>query len=242
MMKVSLNRYLARLALFLAMGETMQLKGFLFDLDGTLANTLPLCIKVYQQALKHVTGRMYSEDEITINFGLTEAGILQQMVPKHWQAALDYYHQTYERLHDECNAPFSGITDILQLLDNRGIKMAVVTGKGLHTATYTLQYLGIDKYFEFVEAGKEDALVKASAMRKILNSWQMRPQDAAYIGDSASDVEQSAEAGVLPLAAEWAATATIHLLEEVKPYASFRTVESFLGWCEKNIEPVVVTE
>jgi phosphoglycolate phosphatase-like HAD superfamily hydrolase len=216
----------------------MKLKGFLFDLDGTLANTLPLCIKVYQETLQHITGRAYTESEITINFGLTEAGIFQQMVPEHWQEALDYYHTTYERLHDECNAPFPGITDALQLLKARGLKMAVVTGKGMHTALFTLQYLGINDYFEFVEAGKEDALVKADAMRKILHAWGLAPQTAAYIGDSASDVEQSAKAEVLPLAAEWAATATIHELEEIRPYASFRTVESFIKWIEQNIEPV----
>ena len=216
----------------------MELKGFLFDLDGTLANTLPLCIKVYQQTLHHITGRTYTENEITINFGLTEAGILQQMVPEHWQEALDYYHATYERLHDECNAPFPGIMDALQLLKARGLKMAVVTGKGMHTAIFTLQYLGIYDYFEFVEAGKEDALVKAEAMRKILHTWQMHPQEAAYIGDSASDVEQSATADVLPLAAEWAATATIHELEEIQPHASFKTVENFIAWIEQNVEPL----
>ncbi|WP_161977150.1 HAD family hydrolase [Dictyobacter kobayashii] len=218
----------------------MQLTGFLFDLDGTLANTIPLCIKVYQQTFKHFTGRDYSEAEITAHFGLTEGGICQQVIPDRWQEALDYYHKAYEQAHDECNEPFPGIPAVLDLLRSKGIKMAVVTGKGIHTAMLTLHHLGIADYFEFVEAGREDAVVKASAMRRILESWQMKPEQAAYIGDAASDVEQSAQAGVLALAAEWSATATIDQLEDIHPYASFTSVESFIAWIELHVEPTLV--
>jgi HAD superfamily hydrolase (TIGR01549 family) len=214
----------------------MILKGFLFDLDGTLANTLPLCIKVYQQTFKHFTGRDYTEDEVTSHFGLTEAGICQRVIPDQWQEGLAYYHQAYEQQHDECRDPFPGIEDALKLLTARGVKLAIVTGKGEHTANLTLKYLGIADYFEYVEAGKEDAVVKATAMHTILNAWQMDASEAAYIGDSASDVEQSAQAGVLPLAAEWAETATIYLLESAQPYASFQTVEDFTAWLQQNVE------
>jgi pyrophosphatase PpaX len=214
----------------------MRLKGFLFDLDGTIANTLPLCIKVYQQTFKHFTGRDYTEDEVTQHFGLTEAGICQNVIPDQWQEGLAYYHQAYEQQHDECRDPFPGIEDALKFLQSQGVRLAVVTGKGEHTANLTLKYLGLADYFEFVEAGKEDAVIKATAMRKILDAWHMDAHDAAYIGDSASDVEQSAQAGVLPLAAEWAETATIYLLESAQPYASFKTVEAFNAWLQQNIE------
>lgn len=218
----------------------MLLKGFLFDLDGTLANTLPLCIKVYQQTFKKFTGRDYTEDEVTSHFGLTEAGICQQVIPDHWQEGLAYYHQAYEQQHDECREPFPGIADALDLLKTRGVKLGVVTGKGEHTANLTLKYLGLADYFEYVEAGKEDAVIKATAMQTILNAWQIDAQDAAYIGDSASDVEQSAQAGVLPLAAEWAETATIYLLELAQPYASFKTIEDFTRWLQQNVDQLTV--
>jgi pyrophosphatase PpaX len=218
----------------------MILKGFLFDLDGTLANTLPLCIKVYQQTFKHFTGHDYTEDEVTNHFGLTEAGICQQVIPEHWQEGLAFYHQAYEQQHDECRDPFPGIEDSLKLLKARGVKLAVVTGKGEHTAHLTLKYLGLADYFEYVEAGKENAVIKALAMHTILDTWQMDARDAAYIGDSASDVEQSAQAGVLPLAAEWAETATIYLLESAQPYASFKTVEAFNIWLQENIEQITI--
>ncbi|GCE25427.1 phosphoglycolate phosphatase [Dictyobacter alpinus] len=220
----------------------MHIKGFLFDLDGTLANTLPLCIKIYQQTFQHFTGRRYSDDEVTAHFGLTEGGICQRVIPEHWQQALAYYHQAYEQAHDECAEPFAGIIEVLQLLRSKGVRMAVVTGKGEHTANFTLKRLGIAEYFEYVAAGKEDAVIKATAMRQILRAWKMDPQEAAYIGDAASDVEQSAEAGVLPLAAEWAETATIHLLKDIHPYANFTSVEDFMTWITLNIETITTDQ
>jgi pyrophosphatase PpaX len=224
--------------IFITIGALMQLKGFLFDLDGTLANTLPLCIKVYQLTMHHFTGKDYTEAEITAHFGLTEAGIFQRLLPEHWQEALDYYHTTYEQLHNECSEPFPGIDGALQRLQQRGIRLAVVTGKGSHTARFTLQYLGLARYFDRVEAGREDAVDKVTAMQRVMTAWQIQPEDAAYIGDAASDIEQSAKAGVLPLAAEWAETATINALEEIRPAASFHTIASFISWIEENIEAI----
>jgi pyrophosphatase PpaX len=222
---------------FFIHGVRMKIEGFLFDLDGTLANTLPLCIKVYQQSLEHFTGRAYSESEVTAHFGVTEAGIFQRMLPGQWEEALDYYHALYEKLHAECAEPFVGIKDALAVLKKRNVKLAIVTGKGTHTANVTTRYLGLDRYFERIEAGKEDAVVKAVAIRNIVAEWHIEPEHAAYIGDTDSDMREATTAGVLALAAEWADTSTVHLLETLKPYAAFPSVESFVLWIEQNVEP-----
>lgn len=213
----------------------MELKGFFFDFDGTLADTLPLCIKVYRLTMQHFTGRIYTDTEITANFGLTEAGIFQRLLPERWQEGLDYYHTVYEQLHTECAEPFPGIATALQHLQDRGIRLAVVTGKGLHTAKFSLHYLQLERYFDRVEAGREDAVDKATAMRRIMKDWHLRPTEIAYIGDAASDIEQSIQAGVYPLAAEWSATATIKDLAHAHPAASFLSIESFIHWIDQNV-------
>src|SRR5260370_358089 len=55
-------------------GVLMQIKAILFDLDGTLANTLPLCIKAYKHAFEHYLGHTVTDEEVTTHFGLTEEG------------------------------------------------------------------------------------------------------------------------------------------------------------------------
>jgi pyrophosphatase PpaX len=220
----------------------MHIKGIIFDLDGTLAHTLPICIKAYQQAFEHFIGRPFTEQEVTAHFGLTEAGIFQRIMPEHWEEGLKLYFEIYEKLHVECPTPFPGIIQALQLLEERGILMAVVTGKGDHTAAYTLKYLGIAHYFEHVEVGDANAIVKAIAMRRILTAWQMEPRFAAYIGDAYTDTEQATTAGVLPLGAAWCATETLTHPGSIAPAVTFSTVDSFIDWLKVNIEPLPASQ
>ncbi len=212
----------------------MHLKAFLFDLDGTLADTIPLCIRAYQEAFAGLLGRPFSEEEITAHFGVTEAGIFQRIAPDQWEKGLQDYFRIYELHHDECREPFPDITTALDLLKARGITMGVVTGKGAYSANYTLKYLGLAQYFTIVAAGSEDAIIKSRSIREILTTWQIDPKDAAYIGDADTDILEAELAGVLPLAAEWSANATIHRLTH-KPELAFTTIADFIQWINRNI-------
>ncbi|QBD78430.1 hypothetical protein EPA93_21500 [Ktedonosporobacter rubrisoli] len=115
------------------------------------------------------------------------------------------------------------------------IALGIVTGKCAYTADFTLKYLDLKKYFDLVEAGDTRAIIKSSAMQKILTHWDIEPTHAAYIGDSGSDILESIAAGVLPLGAGWAETATIHNLSTARPFATFTSVASFTSWLDKNI-------
>lgn len=220
----------------------MNLQGFLFDLDGTLANTLPMCIKAYRSTFEHFLHRSFSDEEIVSYFGFNEEGTIRKVMPGHVEEGLQTYHKIYEQLHYECQEPFVGITDALQLLRRRNVRMAVVTGKGIYTAELTLKYIGIDHYFDFVEVGDANAVVKMATIGKILDAWQIAPQHAAYIGDSAIDMTEAAAAGVLPLGACWAPTATIHELTSMQPYATFDSISAFIDWLAINVEPQRMTK
>lgn len=213
----------------------MQIKGILFDLDGTLVNTIPMCISAYRQTFEQLLDRPVSDAEITANFGLSEEGIIQRMIPDQAEAGLKLYHEIYERLHSECSETFPGIKTALELLKQREVKMAVVTGKGAYTAHLTLEYLGIAHYFDHVEPGDAQANVKEKAIRKILAEWQLETGAAAYVGDSDTDMLQAAKANVLPLAACWAETETIHQLHSMTPFASFDHLDSFIEWLDREI-------
>jgi HAD superfamily hydrolase (TIGR01549 family) len=207
----------------------------LFDLDGTLANTIPMCIHAYRQTFEQLLGRPVLDEEITVHFGLSDEGIIQRMVLGQAEAGWKLYLDVYEKLHADYREPFAGIPTALDLLKDRGVALGVVTGKGAQTATLTLKYLGIDHYFEKVEAGNAHANVKAMAIGKILAAWRMGPRDAAYVGDADTDMQQAMTAGVLPLAACWAETATNHRLSSMSPFATFESVHTFIDWLDEHI-------
>src|SRR5579864_9064339 len=117
----------------------MVIKGIIFDLDGTLADTLPVCFAAFRRAFHEFSGRIYTNEEITALFGPSEEGSILQIVPDRSEECLQVFLEEYERAHASCLEPFPGILDALRLLKDRGVKVAVVTGKGQHSAAISLR-------------------------------------------------------------------------------------------------------
>jgi pyrophosphatase PpaX len=215
----------------------VKLQGVIFDLDGTLGDTLPVCCEAYRRAFDEFLGRPFTDREIIALFGPTEEGIIQRLVPDRWQACLRTYLDTYEKVHVRYAQPFPGIEGALQLLRQRDVALAIVTGKGAHSAAISLRYLGLAHYFDAVETGSVEGAVKPLAIQKVVATWDVPLRQVAYVGDSAYDMEAAQEAGVIPLGAAWATTSDADSLNALIPLATFRSVESFIKWIDNNGEP-----
>lgn len=214
----------------------MKLEGAIFDFDGTLADTLPVCFAASRRVGREFLGRDHmTEEEIRATFGPSEIGMIQRMVPDRWEAALEAFLDEYEAAHDACTAPFPGMEDALRLLRRRGVALAIVTGKGPPTMAISMRLLGLEDYFDVIETGSPEGNVKATLLRKVLARWGCEPRRVAYVGDAAVDVVEAREAGVIPLAAAWAATAKPEQLRAEAPHALFPTVDSFIDWIDKNV-------
>jgi pyrophosphatase PpaX len=212
----------------------MRIRAVIFDLDGTLADTLPVCFEAFRKALQTHAGRTYSNEEIRSHFGPSEEGMLQQLVPTGWERCFDDYMREYERAHVLCPEPFPGIADALRLLRARGLLRALVTGKGAKSTAITLRFLGVADAFDVIETGSASGAVKPDAIRKVLRDLALTSDEAAYVGDVPYDVEAAREAGVLPLAAAWAPGTDVEALASRRPARLFRTVDEFISWIQNG--------
>lgn len=80
-----------------------------FDLDGTIAETIPMCIKAFRNGVSPYTDHELSEDEILHTFGLNEVGMVKAVVSQNWEAAVENFYSQYESLHNEVTEVFPGI-------------------------------------------------------------------------------------------------------------------------------------
>jgi phosphoglycolate phosphatase-like HAD superfamily hydrolase len=103
----------------------MSLQGVIFDLDGTLGDTLPVCFAAFRETFRRYVGREYSDREIRAMFGPAEEGILQDLLADRWEEGLRHYLDAYRAAHAQCPAPFPGISDVLGGLKQRGVPMAI---------------------------------------------------------------------------------------------------------------------
>ncbi len=203
------------------------MKAIIFDLDGTLGNTLPLCIAAFKQSIEPLAGRVLSDEEIVATFGPSEEGTISALIPDHYDRGVEDYIAHYRELHRMCPAPFDGIVDILEHLKSRGVRIALVTGKGGRSADITLEAFGIGHYFEAVETGSPLGPRKVEGIAGVLERLGVAPEEAVYVGDSPSDVTSSREARVSVVAAAWAETAEPEKLSAMNPDELCRTIGEF---------------
>jgi phosphoglycolate phosphatase-like HAD superfamily hydrolase len=160
----------------------------LFDLDGRLADTLPLCIAAFRSAIEPATGAVLCDAEIVATFGPFEEGTIGTIAPNHCDAGMATCLAHYERLHSGWPDLFAGMRGLLGDLRARGVRLGLVTGKGGTSTQLSLRQFGLADYFELIETGSPNGPRKPDALRIILATWQLASTDAVYIGDAPSDI------------------------------------------------------
>lgn len=188
-----------------------------FDLDGTLADTIPMSIESFGLAVSPYAGRTLGREEIIQTFGLNEVGMIKAVVKDCWKEALQNYYMLYEQLHTQCEAPFDGIVPLIERLKARGMIVSLITGKAEKSCRITLKRLGLEALFSDVMTGNEDRNRKSEHILALLEKYGMSKDECVYIGDAASDVAASRKAGVRCLSAAWSASADRESLRKINP-------------------------
>ncbi|WP_207536319.1 HAD family hydrolase [Desertivirga arenae] len=214
-----------------------KIKAVIFDLDGTLADTLPLCIEAFRHSVQPLINRSVSDSEIISTFGPSEEGTIMALIPDHYEKGVADYLYHYERLHPNFPVPFDGIEELLAILKNRGVRIAMVTGKGQKSADVSLNHFKMRHFFEVIETGSPKGSRKAEAIKLLLDGWSdIEKEEVIYVGDAPSDITASRAAGVAVIAAAWAETTEAEKLIELEPDEVFYTVANFSSWLLRKID------
>lgn len=187
------------------------LKAVLFDVDGTLGDTLPLCVEAYRCCVEECTGSKPSTEEVVRHFGLSDRGVLGALLgmsPDDPALPTDRFVAAYERLHPVlAPAPFEGAVEMLRAVKAAGLRVGLISGKEHYTADPTLRAYGMEGIFEWMGLGKPTHNVKAERLAEVMELWQLAPDELIYVGDVPSDIELAHQAGVRIINAAWAKTA-----------------------------------
>jgi phosphoglycolate phosphatase-like HAD superfamily hydrolase len=107
----------------------MTVAAVLFDLDGTLVDTLPVCYVAFRRAVEMAGAPTMTDSEIHALFGPSEEGMLQRALPDDWERVVPAYFEAYEQLLSMCPAVIPEVGAALALLRQRRIRTGLVTGK-----------------------------------------------------------------------------------------------------------------
>lgn len=211
----------------------------IFDVDGTLTSTNALIFATFNHVAGKYLGRAFTPTEIIGLFGPPEEGAVEKvfgaaMVPKIMDDMCDFYrthHLSMAHLH-------AGMAEALDVLKERGILMAVFTGKGRRTAEITLEVLGLASYFDMIVTGNDVTRYKphGEGICRIIERLGVPPSETVMVGDSMADVHASREAGVVMAAVLWDAYDRERVLAAGTDLV-FADGAAFVSWCRSHPGP-----
>lgn len=171
-------------------------KAVIFDLDGTLLNTLDDLADSTNYALSKFGYPTRTIDEVRQFVGNGVAKLIERAIPEgknnpNFEKCLAIFKENYAQNMYNKTAPYNGIIEMLSNLKSKGIKIAVVSNK-FDLAVKEL----CKKYFEgFIDfaAGENEAqgIKKKPApdtVISVLNEFNFASEDAVYVGDSDVDI------------------------------------------------------
>ncbi|MDY6029637.1 MAG: pyrophosphatase PpaX [Acidaminococcaceae bacterium] len=197
------------------------IKAILFDLDGTLIDTVELIIETFQHTARTVLQRELSREEIVPTFGLTLAEAFAGFTDDAAMAERmrEAYREYNEIHHDRLISRIDGVEDVLGKIAQAGYKQAVVTSKKRLMAQRGLRCCGLEAYIETIVACGETVMAKPhpEPMLKACRLLGVAPEECLCIGDSPFDLQSGKSAGTLTAAVRYTAYDWQRLLQEGQP-------------------------
>ena len=185
----------------------MPLTTFLFDLDGTLIDSIELIIRSYQHTIRTHRGQETAPDVWMKGLGIPLRVQFQDWStdPAEIDAMVVTYREYNLTHHDEMVTAYDGVVDAVKELRRRGRILGLVTSKFRSGAFRGLKKAGLEEAFHVVVGADEVGNPKPhpEPVLLALSRLAARPEDAVFIGDSRHDMECGRAAGVKTAAVLW---------------------------------------
>ncbi|MGO8684130.1 MAG: HAD-IA family hydrolase [Thermoleophilia bacterium] len=182
----------------------------IFDLDGTVVDTVQLIRDSFRFATRTVLGVELADGQIMAGVGRPLMAQMIALSPDHAQELYDAYREYNHRFHDELIRPYAGMRTALEQLRAGGRHLGIVTSKSADTTEMAFRAVGIGQLFDIIVTASDSGEHKPSPVpvRLCLERFAdaglpADPTAAIYIGDSPFDIAAGAAAGTTTAAVTW---------------------------------------
>lgn len=187
------------------------IKACIFDLDGTLVDTLESMAYVANEIMQKYGLKTLPTDNFRYYSGEGADMLMQRALKDAGDKELIHYEEG-RRLYREMFAadpmykvvPYEGMPETLKELKKRGIRLAVCSNKPHPAAVKVIAQLYGDD-FDMV-LGQSDAIRRKPAPDgplMIAGKFGVRPEECMYVGDTSTDMKTGKAAGMFTVGALW---------------------------------------
>ena len=187
----------------------MKFNAVIFDLDGTLADTIDDLADSGNELLSRYNMAPHTVSEYKYFVGNGSRKLVERIMPDASPEKVDEALDEYKKIYDvhllNKTKPYDGIIEMLFSLKERKVKMAVCTNKHMSAASKMIEKLfpsGMFDAFVGDRAGYPRKPDPANALY-VMERIGAVPEKVAYLGDTAVDMETATRAGFLPVGVLW---------------------------------------
>jgi len=190
----------------------MSVKAIIFDLDGTLLNTLEDLADAVNRVLRERGFPTHSLDAYRYFVGNGSEMLVKRALPdsRHddevvVRSCLDAFLRDYGQNWMVKTKPYDGVPAMLDALIERGLKLAVLSNKKDDITKKSVKELLSEWTFDAVIGQRDEVPAKPdpAAALEIARELQIAPEEFIYLGDSAVDMKTAVAAGMFPVGALW---------------------------------------
>jgi phosphoglycolate phosphatase len=189
----------------------MNIQAVLFDLDGTLLDTLDDLADSTNLALRRLGFPEHPAEAYKRFVGDGIDNLIRLATPEDRRDAATLaecgrlVRENYSARWAEISRPYAGVPDLLDALTTRGMRMAIFSNKPDEFTQLCVERLLAGWHFEIVVGARPGLPRKPDPAGACLiaQHLQLEPAEIVYLGDTGTDMRTAAAAGMLPVGALW---------------------------------------
>lgn len=201
------------------------IKAAIFDVDGTLLDTTEFIYQAFEHAFETNKIDSITRQHLKELMGKPLKEMYQTLAPSVDAEVLIDAHRNFQKQNLHLSKSYLKVEETLEKLKQAGTKMAVVTSRSKVSSILTLELAGISHYFEIILSSEDVKNLKPDpeSIFKVLETLQVKPEEAVMIGDTYADVQAGKNAGTKTIAVSYGFHG-----EEVKKHNPDYMVYSFI--------------
>jgi len=183
----------------------MPIKLLIFDLDGTLIDSLPDIMDATNAVRSRFSLEPLDSEAVRKLVGQGARSLVERALPGFPDAAVEEGLSLYLKYNDDHiidkTTLYPGVKETLEALAGRGMQQTIVSNKHVALCHHVLQQFGIDHYFSAILGADSLPYRKPSPepVLALLRQFEMTAKDSAIVGDSINDIAAGNGAGVITI-------------------------------------------
>lgn len=178
-------------------------KVIIFDFDGTIANTLTLLFRIYNDLAPNFNAKSIKKSDIervrgqSFKEAIKTFGISSAKLPF-------LFVKIRQNLHHEIKNVqiIDGLVPILKKLKAHNFDLGILTSNSQANVNFFIKDKKINNLFSFIYTGK-NIFGKEKVIKRLLKDKQLNCDQVVYIGDEVRDIEAAKKIGIPIISVTW---------------------------------------